>query len=129
SPLGLGSDLGGSIRLPAHFCGIHGIKPTNRRLARAGVFANLRGMQGVEYQPGPLARHVEDLELALQILASSSHGWSHGDVGRAPLAPSSSVDFTQLRIGYWEDDGYFCAAPAIRRVVRESVAALREAGA
>ncbi|UUO05509.1 amidase [Blastopirellula sp. J2-11] len=129
SPLGLGSDLGGSIRLPAHFCGVHGIKPTNRRLARVGAFANLRGMQGVEYQTGPLARHVEDLELALRVLSSPEYGWRNGDVGRAALAPSSEVDFTQLRIGYWEDDGYFQAAPAIRRVVRESVTALRECGA
>ncbi|MCC9609616.1 amidase [Blastopirellula sp. JC732] len=129
SPLGLGSDLGGSIRLPAHFCGVHGIKPTNRRLARTGAFDNLRGMQGLEYQTGPLASHVEDLELALRVLASAEHGWRHGDVGPIPMTPSRDVDLSQLRIGYWEYDGYFQAAPAIRRVVRESIAALKESGA
>ncbi|PQO44978.1 amidase [Blastopirellula marina] len=129
SPLGLGSDLGGSIRLPAHFCGVHGIKPTNRRLARTGAFANLRGMQGVEYQPGPLASHVEDLELALRVLSAPEYDWRHGEVSPSPILPSCDVDLTQLRIGYWEDDGYFRPAPAIRRVVRESVAALKESGA
>ncbi|TWT30834.1 amidase [Blastopirellula retiformator] len=129
SPLGLGSDLGGSIRLPSHFCGVHGLKPTNRRLARAGAFANLRGMQGLEYQTGPMARHVEDLELALRVISSAQYGWRHGDVTPMPIGSSADVDLTKLRIGYWDYDGYFSAAPAIRRVVRESVSALKECGA
>ncbi|MFI4877145.1 MAG: amidase [Blastopirellula sp. JB062] len=129
SPLGLGSDLGGSIRLPAHFCGIHGLKPTNRRIARTGAFANLRGMQGVEYQAGPLARHVEDLELAMRVLTNAPYRWHGGDGACRQFGNCEETDLAQLRIGYWEDDGYFRAAPAIRRVVRQSVAALQASGA
>ena len=57
SVLGLGNDLGGSIRQPAHCCGICGLKPTSGRLTNTGSFENLRGMEAVGVQPGPLARH------------------------------------------------------------------------
>ena len=56
SPWGLASDLGGSIRQPAHACGIHGLKPTSGRLTNAGKRGNFRGMEAVGVQIGPLAQ-------------------------------------------------------------------------
>ncbi|PYS75892.1 MAG: amidase, partial [Acidobacteria bacterium] len=61
SPLGLGSDAGGSIRVPAHFCGIAGIKPTSGRTPRTGHFPPMGGLLDSIWQIGPLARRVEDL--------------------------------------------------------------------
>ncbi len=73
SALGMGNDLGGSIRIPAHFCGIYGIKPTENFVSNQGVSP---GMKGVEFKAlrhlaccGPLARSVGDLRLGLSVIA------------------------------------------------------------
>ncbi|MGD8566372.1 MAG: amidase, partial [Candidatus Bathyarchaeota archaeon] len=58
SPLGLGNDMGGSIRLPAHFCGIVGIKPTSGRVPHTGTFPWPDGWLDMLWQNGPLARYV-----------------------------------------------------------------------
>jgi fatty acid amide hydrolase len=64
SPLGLGGDFGGSIRLPAHFTGLHGIKPTSHRLTNTDTPGRLfsSGQEVIIPQPGPIARSVEDLK-------------------------------------------------------------------
>jgi fatty acid amide hydrolase len=130
SPLGLGGDLGGSIRLPCHFCGIHGIKPTSHRLTRQGTAVNLRGMEVVPFQSGPMARHVEDLELALRVLTTPlPDDVDEVDVAPGPLRPTGDVKIDSLRIATWSDDGYFPAAPAIRRAVAEAADVLRARGA
>jgi aspartyl-tRNA(Asn)/glutamyl-tRNA(Gln) amidotransferase subunit A len=61
----LGTDTGGSLRLPAHFCGVAALRPTTGRASRAGVFPRAWSMDAV----GPIARHVEDLALLLQAIA------------------------------------------------------------
>ncbi|MGY8766911.1 MAG: amidase [Pirellulales bacterium] len=129
SAIGLGSDLGGSIRIPAHFCGVHGLKPTNMRITKQGSFDNLRGMRSVQFQPGPLARHTEDLDLFFQAFQQNSSSWSSGDVAPGEWGDFQKVDVSRLKIGYWEDDQYFTPCPAIRRVVRESVEMLKGTGA
>lgn len=123
-PLGLGSDLGGSIRQPAHSCGICGLKPTTGRLTTQGALLNLHGMEAIGVQPGPMARAVADLALAMQALVAPSG--DRGDPALPPVAwnDGASLDARSLRIGYFEDDGYFTPAPAIRRAVREAVQAL-----
>lgn len=128
SALGLGNDLGGSIRHPAHSCGICGLKPTSRRLTCAESVKNFRGMEAFSEQAGPLARCVDDLELALQVLAAPGLERFDPAVAPVPLSHSSTVRLPGLRIGFWEDDGYFPASPAIRRAVREAASALTAAG-
>src|SRR2546423_1668179 len=68
SPLGMGTDAAGSIRVPAHFCGIAGLKPTRGRVPLTGAFPPTVGHTGPLWHAGPLARRVEDLVLALGIL-------------------------------------------------------------
>jgi fatty acid amide hydrolase len=125
--LGLGCDLGGSIREPAHFCGVQGLKPTSGRLTifdtRPGIFPMDRS--SILPQPGPMARNVEDLELAMEILtlpqlpdAPHTHPW----------LSATSVDLPKLRVAWFDDDGFFPASPAIRRAVREAVEALSRRG-
>ena len=131
SPLGLGSDIGGSLRAPAHACGIAALKPTSGRLtnedARLSGYAH--GQTAIISQPGPMARSVADLTLAMRVLAAP--GQDAFDPSVAPVAwrEPGAVDVAALRIGYYEDDGYFPAAPAIRRAVREAVAILEQHGA
>jgi fatty acid amide hydrolase len=129
SPLGLGSDLGGSIRLPAHFCGIHGLKPSSRRLAKSGQAKNFLGLEAIQCQAGPLARRVEDLELMLRVLCDAPPGSLDSEATPGLPLPSADVALAGLRIGMWTDDGYFPASPAIRRAVEEAAGILRGRGA
>jgi amidase len=103
SPLGLGTDLGGSIRQPAHCCGVFGIKPTEFRVSTAGHVPELPGkprcirhMLGA----GPLARSVEDLRLCLSIIAGSDR--RQPDLPPIPLDVPSEKPLTARRI-VWTD--------------------------
>ncbi|HZZ71332.1 MAG TPA: amidase family protein [Pirellulales bacterium] len=113
SPLGLGTDLGGSIRQPAHSCGIHGFLPSPGVLTTAGIRSNLSGMDAVAVQPGIMARTVDDLLLAMRALTDR---------------PMATVRLRGLKVAMWVDDGYFACSPAIRRAVHESAARLRAQG-
>src|SRR5262249_53712989 len=67
SPLGLGSDCAGSVRVPAHYCGIASLKPTSGRLPRTGHVPPAGGWIETLWQIGPMARHVEDLSAMMAI--------------------------------------------------------------
>jgi fatty acid amide hydrolase len=123
-PLGLATDLGGSIRQPAHVCGIHGFKPSGGRLSCAGMAGAFRGANVLRFQPGPMARHVEDLALAMRVLVQADDI----DVAPVPWRDPADVALGSLRVAYWTDDKYFPAAPAARRAVLEAAAALRANG-
>ncbi len=99
SPLGVGSDVGGSIRGPAHFCGIAGIKPTSGRVPGTGHFPSFAGGFSQLWQLGPLARYVEDLILALPILA----GPDGKDPTVAPVALRNPLDVDPkgLRVAFY----------------------------
>jgi fatty acid amide hydrolase len=128
SLLGCGTDLGGSIRVPAHFCGIQGLKPTSPRVSTAGIVRNLVGMNDIPLVAGPMARRVEDLALAYHVMADCRCGKT-GQVGSSYYAAIVETKFAGMRIGYWEDDQYFTPSPAIRRAVRESAEKLAGRGA
>jgi fatty acid amide hydrolase len=113
SPLGIGNDLGGSIRVPCHFCGIHGIRPTSFRMPRSGAARTLRGFEAFMTQSGPMARHVEDLQLALQVLTDQSDGYVAGDVVPLPLGNPAAVQIEKLKIAAWTHDGVFPPSPAV----------------
>ncbi|MFB3826593.1 MAG: amidase [Bryobacteraceae bacterium] len=100
SPLEIGSDIGGSVRIPAHYCGIYSIKPTEHLVPVTGHIPELPGApRGVRHMAtiGPLARSVPDLRLALQIIAGPDGGfWETPPVALEP------VELRQPRIG-WAD--------------------------
>jgi fatty acid amide hydrolase len=130
SPLGLGGDFGGSIREPAHFCGIQGLKPTALRLSNFDTRSDLlpRGQEVIIPQPGPMARTVADLVLAMDVLAAPGQERFDPSIPPVPWRNVANVDVKSLRVAVYDDDGYFKAAPAIRRVVREAADALRGLG-
>ena len=127
SPLGLGSDAGGSIRLPAHFCGIAGIKPTTGRTARTGHFPPPGGHFDSLWQIGPLARRVEDLALALPLLCGAD--WRDPTVAPVPLEDPAAVEVENLRVAFHTDNGIIAPTPDIAEAVRSAARVLADAGA
>ena len=123
SPLGLATDLGGSVRVPGTFCGVPGIKPTAGRTPDPGRHGLPIGQQAIASQVGVLARTVADVALGLEIINGANVE------PPLPLGDHRSVDAAELRVAYYVDDGTFTVAPAVSRAVRESAQALRERGA
>ncbi len=129
SPLGLASDLGGSIRQPAHSCGLCGLKPTTERLSNVRSYRTMPGMEAIALQPGPLARTVEDIDLAMRVWLDKSSVGRQPDESTDPWPNLHTIAVEELRIGMFEDDGYFRPAPAVRRAVRQAAKWLVDRGA
>jgi Asp-tRNA(Asn)/Glu-tRNA(Gln) amidotransferase A subunit family amidase len=123
---GVGSDGGGSIRVPAHFCGICGLKPTPGRIPSTGHFPPSGGPFAMIGVVGPMARSIADLKMLFEI----TQGPDDGDTYAAPIALRwpSIRETKHLRVGYFEDDDRTPVAPEIRQAVRTAAEALRRAG-
>lgn len=119
SPFGLGSDAAGSVRLPAHYCGIASLKPTSGRVARTGHVPPPGGWIEALWQIGPMARRVEDLCAMMPILLGSN-GEDHTVI---PM-PYSDAPMENLRIAYFTDNGFAEPDAQTRRVVESAAAAL-----
>jgi amidase len=126
SAAGLGSDSGGSVRVPAHFTGICSLKPTPGRIPGRGHLPPCVGPFSVLGAIGPMARTIEDVALLFRVLG-----------GQDPLDPVSPR--VRLRrpgpkalraqtIGVFEDDGLVPCTPETRLAVRAAADALRQAG-
>ena len=127
SPLGLGSDAGGSIRLPAHFCGVAGIKPTTGRTPRTGHFLPPGGLLDSIWQIGPLARRVEDLALALPLLCGTD--WRDPSVAPVALGDPYDVKVETLRVAVHTDNGIVAPTGDIVATVQDAARVLADAGA
>jgi Asp-tRNA(Asn)/Glu-tRNA(Gln) amidotransferase A subunit family amidase len=123
---GVGSDGGGSIRVPAHFSGICGLKPTPGRIPCTGHFPPSGGPFSLIGVVGPMARTVADLGALFAVM----QGPDDGDSCAAPVPVRSPTydEAKQLRIGYFEDDGRTPVTPEIRIAVRTAAEALRRVG-
>ena len=119
SPIGLGSDCGGSIRAPAHFCGLAGIKPTAGRVSRTGHFPLVTGLMNRLWHVGPLAKFVEDLILALRVII----GLDGRDPNLVPmtLGDPGMVDLKSLRVAFYTDNGILSPTLETAEVVKKSV--------
>jgi amidase len=126
SAAGLGSDSGGSVRLPAHFTGICALKPTPGRIPGRGHLPPCVGPFSILGAIGPMARTIQDVTLLFDTLSGqdafdpSSHPMS--------LRKPSFDGLRKLTIGYFEDDDLAPVTYETRIAVRQSVQALREAG-
>lgn len=131
SALGLAGDLGGSTRLPAHFCGVHGFKPTSTRLSNSDFAPGLlgNGQEAFIPQPGPIARSVADIELAMRLFAETSLQTTEDLVPPVPWQDPAGVQISGMRVGMYTDNGYFPPSPSVRRAVEDAAEALRTMGA
>jgi amidase len=124
-PLELGSDIAGSIRTPAHYCGVYGHKPTHGIVPVRG---HIPGPPGTKTEPdlavvGPMARSAADLELALDVLAGpdvlEAPGW------RLELPPARAESLKDFRVGVWLEDPLSPLDAAVRRELEATIKALR----
>ncbi|HKV28279.1 MAG TPA: amidase [Candidatus Acidoferrales bacterium] len=123
---GVGSDGGGSIRVPAHYSGICGLKPTPGRIPATGHFPVSSGPFALLGVVGPMARTVSDLEMLFEVMA----GLDYSDPSSAPV-PVRWPDETKLerlRVGFFEEDGMTPVTPETRAAVRNAASALNAAG-
>ncbi len=125
SPGGLGSDLMGSIRVPAHFCGIAGLKPTAGRVPSDGHVPQSSGVASLGAVIGPMARRVEDLALLFHVIAGS-------DESQAIYALTSGdalkADVRGWRVAWHSFDGITPVTVETRGAVEAAARALEEAG-
>lgn len=124
-PLEIGSDIGGSIRTPAHYCGIYGHKPSHGVVPTRG---HIPGPPGTKGEPdlavvGPLARTAEDLRLALDVIAGpdalDAPGWT------LDLPAARAEQLGDFRVGYWLDDPLCPIDSTVRAELEATIEALR----
>lgn len=129
SVLGIGTDIGGSIRTPANFCGIAGLKPTEHRWSNAGIGTAIMGQETIRSQIGPMARTSADVALLFEAIPSALHSQYDPFAPPVPVLPSSEVDVSKLKIGWYIDDTIMTCSRAVRRAVHEAIEHLKAAGA
>lgn len=113
SPGGLGSDLAGSIRIPSHFCGITGLKPTTGSVPPEGQFPPSTGPYSLGAVIGPMARSVDDLSLLFGVLRDRE---------------LSAFDLKSMRVAWYTDDGVSPVTAETSNTVRDAARALADAG-
>lgn len=123
---GVGSDGGGSIRVPAHFSGICGLKPTPGRVPSTGHFPPSGGPFALIGVVGPMARTVDDLKLLFEVVQGPDDGESCA--APVPVRWPNAAEVKRQRIGYFEDDGRTPVTPEIRDAVRTAAEFLRRDG-
>ncbi len=130
TPFDVGSDLAGSIRIPAHFCGVYGLKPTEHRVSQAGFFPdphqpprNLRIMTCI----GPLARSIEDVALVHALIAGPDQ--RDTEVPPVPLDRAPEQALAELRVAYAPTFGGLPVAADIRSALDDLAQRLEQAGA
>lgn len=143
---GVGSDGGGSIRVPAHFCGICGLKPTPGRIPATGHFPQSSGPFALLGVVGPMARTVADVKLLFEAMQGPDIGdpsaapvpvrwsvFSTGGDARRPKINGNRADegvrpYANIRIAYFEDDGRTPVTAETRKAVQRAAEALRSTG-
>jgi Asp-tRNA(Asn)/Glu-tRNA(Gln) amidotransferase A subunit family amidase len=121
SPAGIGSDLSGSIRVPANFCGIAGLKPTTGRVPMDGHIPRAAGPLSLGACIGPMARTVEDLALLLGVIADPTQFEISGD-------SNLEIRNSGLRVAFYTDDGITPVTSEVKDTVQDAARALAGAG-
>jgi Asp-tRNA(Asn)/Glu-tRNA(Gln) amidotransferase A subunit family amidase len=127
SPVGIGTDGGGSIRVPSHYCGVVGLRPTTGVVPETGHWPATRGTGCLDTTcVGPMGRFVADLELLLGVIAGPDWVDPYAVPVRLEPAPPSGV--RGLRVAAYAFDGRSPVTGATRDAVANAAGALADAG-
>lgn len=130
SSIGVGSDIGGSIRAPAAFSGCHGFRPSTRRISTKGGISGGAGQESVPAVVGPLGRSIEDLDLWMKTYINDGKPWDYDNwIIPLPWREVKTPAVNDLTIAVIRDDGLVRVSPPIRRALDEVVNKLKDAGA
>ncbi len=124
SPAGLGSDLSGSIRVPAHFCGIVGLKPTTGRAPMDGHTPSVDGLLSLGACIGPMARRVADLDLIFKVIADAKQAET---TSITPSFDQGDRGLCGLRVAWYADDGVAPVTNETRVAIIAAARALSDA--
>ena len=138
SPLGLGNDIGGSVRIPSLFCGVVGFRPTSDRVTRAGsieISVPMDYISTLKLSVGPITKSVRDASLMMKVLLNSK---AHNKASLSERDPNyirmewrEELVVTKpkgLKIGYVRSHELFPASPANKRALEEAVQAFKALG-
>ena len=123
---GVGTDIGGSIRIPAHFCGIYGLKPSSGRVPIYGHASSIAGQEAIPSIAGPMTRSMADLHTMFAVLSASSKYDANSLQIPPYVDPSQVTDVStitkpkkqnKIRIGYYVDDEFYPAVASCARAV------------
>lgn len=128
SPLGFGSDIGGSVRIPAAFNGQYGMRPSGQRLPYEGMPNSVDGQNTLISVVGPLSTSIGGLRLAIKSLLSQAPWLQDPTVIEIPWRSELEQLPKQLVFGVMKDDGLVTPHPPIRRAIQETIRALQAAG-
>jgi len=128
TPLGIGTDGGGSLRVPAHYCGVVGLRPTVGRVPDTGTWPSTRASGYMDlFCVGPIARFARDIALVLPVISGPDGVDPHAVP--APLLDPAGVEVSELRVGWFVDDPRLEVTPGTRAALGHAVEVLRARGA
>ena len=127
SPIGFGTDLGGSIRKPASFCGLYGLRPTTRRLPYEGASNIFKGAESLESTIGPMGRSRGSIERIMkEVIGARPWEFDMKAVERSWVREDGGEKNKKFAV-MW-DDGLVRCHPPLERALKETVAKLKEYG-
>jgi amidase len=126
--LGVGGDGAGSVRVPSHFCGITGIKPTQGRIPATGLLQprDGNGLVNLVASFGPMSKYIEDLILGCEVLMGPDNFDSH--MIPMPFNSPHAIDVKKLKVAFYTHNGVANATPDTIAAVQKTIKLLQENG-
>jgi amidase len=126
SPLGVGTDIGGSIRAPCAFNGLYGLKPSSRRISYVGINTTLNGQIAMLAVAGPMGRSVRDLTLFTETMCTDQHWLKDPSVVERPWMKVTPPKKATIGVMRWDE--VVMPHPPIQRALATAVNKLQSAG-